>query len=141
MKFLLDTCVISEITKANPKMVVVNWLKNTGENTHYLSVLTIGEINRGILLLGDCEKASRLRGWFEGDLLKNFTGRFLPVDERVAFEWSRQKTAHQKSGRPRPEVDLLLAATAIVNGLTIATRNTADFDSLEVPVFNPWEYE
>ena len=141
MKFLLDTCVISEIIKPRPNPVVEHWIDKYDEKAFYLSVLTLGEINHGILLLGDSTKASRLRDWFENDLPERFAGRFIHVDKAIALEWSRQKAACKKSGRPRPEVDLLLAATAIVNGLTIATRNTADFDSLEVPVFNPWEYE
>jgi len=139
MKFLLDTCVISEITKPHPDKVVVDWLAKPGENTYFLSVLTLGEVNYGITLLGDGARASRLRDWFENILRKNFAGRFLHVDDRVALEWSRQKAVCKKSGHPRPELDLLLAATAVANGLTIATRNVSDFNGLDVSVFNPWK--
>ena len=139
MTYLLDTCVISEFVKPSPNPVVFDWVKNADEEALFISVMTLGEIEKGIILLGDTARARWLRDWFDNDIWERFHGRILPIDEAIAFEWGRQQAKFIKIGRPRPVVDLLLAATAISHGLAIATRNTADFDPLMVPVFNPWE--
>ena len=140
MNFLLDTCVISEFTKPFPDSVVVEWVMNgIDEDECYLSVLTLGEIVNGITLLDNHAKARRLRDWFANDLLERFDGRILHIDESIAIEWGRQKAMCKKSGNPRPAADLLIAATAMVNGLTIATRNVSDFSGLDVSIFNPWD--
>jgi len=139
MKFLLDTCVISEFVKPYPNPVVDNWLDQMEDDALYLSVLTLAEINYGITLLGDSAKARYLHDWLNHNLLGRFSSRLLHINKEVALEWSRQKAMCKKSGHPRPLIDLLLAATAMVNGLTIATRNVSDFNGLNVSIFNPWE--
>ena len=141
MNYLLDTCVISEFAKPKPNPVVVSWVRAADEDALFISVITLGEIKKGIIRLGDTACARYLREWFENDLKERFHNRTLYVDEAVALEWGRQSAVYEKKGYPRPTVDLLLAATAVVHSLTIATRNTSDFDTLIVPVFNPWEWD
>jgi len=139
MNYLLDTCVVSELVKPRPDPVVAKWVRANDENALFLSVMTLGELEKGIALLGETNRARWLRDWFDNDIWERFHGRILPIDEAIAFEWGRQQAKFIKIGRPRPVVDLLLAATAISHGMTIATRNTVDFAPLMVPVFNPWE--
>jgi len=138
MNYLLDTCVVSELIKPYPDSAVTNWVRDTDEDALYLSVMTLGEIEKGIALLGNTARMRYLRNWLNNDLWERFHERTLHIDEAVALEWGRQFALCEKNGRPRPVVDMLLSATAVTHGLTIATRNTSDFDSLVVPVFNPW---
>jgi hypothetical protein len=100
-----------------------------------LSVLTLGEIRKGIDLLIDDERKLRLLDWLEVELPAFFSSRILPVDAAVADRWGRLIA---QAGRPRPAIDSLLAATALTHGLRLVTRNSRDFDFLELEVINPW---
>jgi len=100
-----------------------------------LSVLTIGEIRKGIEGLADATRRQALSAWLDVELPGFFSGRILPIDVAVADRWGRLVGA---AGRPLPAIDSLLAATALVHGLTLATRNTQDFAGLPVPMVNPW---
>ena len=130
--FLLDTNVISELTKAKPHAVAVAWLRAADEC--YLSVLTIGELERGVRLLRDrdASRAAKIAEWVR-QLRVDYADQILPVDLDVVGAWSARPTT-----RTIPVVDSLLAATAIAHGLTIATRNAADFADSGASVFDPF---
>jgi predicted nucleic acid-binding protein len=130
--YLLDTNVVSELSKRAPAAQVVGWLG--GDPDCALSVLTIGELRRGIRMLRgrDPVRARRLDAWVD-ELHADYRTRVLPVDAAVAEEW-----AALPADRTLPVVDSLIAATARVHGLTIATRNVRDFAGLDVRVFNPF---
>jgi hypothetical protein len=124
--YLLDTCVISELTKLAPHRRVVEWLNQHEEQSYFLSVLTLGEIEKGITQLPESKKKKRIRSWFENEMLQRFAGRILDVDERVARVWGRIQGEAQRKGVPIPTIDALLAATAQAHSLKLVTRNNAD---------------
>ena len=135
MSWLLDTNVISELTRPTPHPGVVRWLGEL-EDEFFLSTLTLGEIHKGILDLPESARRRRLESWFDQEIRPWFAGRLLAVDERVALRWGRLLA---EAGRPLPAIDSLLAATALEHGLTLATRNTTDVARTGVSLFNPWE--
>ncbi len=105
----------------------------------YLSVLTLGEIRKGIAVLPAGPKRRNLERWLAHVLIERFDGRILPVDAGVADVWGRMQGATETKGRPLPTLDSLLAATALANGLTLVTRNSADFAGTGAEVLNPWD--
>lgn len=139
MRYLLDTCVISELVKKKPSRGVMQWLEQQEEHSLYLSVITFGELHKGIGRLQAGRKKRELLEWVEGQLSKRFTGRILEVDREVAARWGEISAAAEKAGRTVPVLDGLLAATALSSGLTFVTRNADDVRVTGVPVFDPWE--
>ena len=139
MTFLLDTCVISEMVKARPNQVVVRWIDSVEEGKLFLSVLSLGELEKGIAKLQDVSRKNVLREWLEQDLAERFAGRILPIDTSIAIAWGEMQGDAERSGNKLPVIDSLLAATAQTNGLTLATRNVVDFERCGSRVFNPWE--
>jgi predicted nucleic acid-binding protein len=135
--FLLDTCVISDAAR-NADAHLEQWLRSQSPLDLHLSVLSIGEIRKGIELLPTDKKREKLRAWLDHDLRAQFAGRLLEVTSDVALEWGRLTAVAQKSGRPLPVVDGLLLATAQAHGLTFATRNTKDVEGRGVAVLNPY---
>ena len=135
--FLLDTNVISELVRSRPDSQVQSWIRHTEEELLYLSVLTLGEIRKGIDSLRDDSRRLRLESWLAGDLALRFAGRILPVDAPVADRWGRLTAAVGRS-TPLSVIDGLLAATALHHNLTLVTRNTRDVAATKVPVINPW---
>jgi toxin FitB len=133
--WLLDTVAVSEPTKPNPSTPVTEWLAARRNESLYTSVLCIGEIRRGVERLAPGAKRTRLRSWLEADLPAWFGPRVLGIDLEVAQLWG-ELTANAE--RTVPVVDGLIAATALRHQLTIVTRNTRDFEALEVPVLDPW---
>jgi hypothetical protein len=138
LKFLLDTCVISELTRKQPACTVVNWIASQDELRLFLSVITLGEIEKGIGKLPDGHKRQALRQWLASDLPRRFAGRILPVDGETALRWGEISAEAEKKGHPVPVLDGLMAASALVHGLTLVTRNTADVAGTPVPVLDPW---
>lgn len=139
MSFLLDTCVISEMVKARPNLEVVRWIDSVEEGKLFLSVLTLGELEKGIAKLQDVSRKEVLQEWLEQDLAERFAGRILPIDMSVAVAWGKMQGEAERNGNKLPVIDALLAATAQTNGLTLATRNVVDFERCGSRVFNPWE--
>ncbi len=132
---MIDTNVLSELRRKSPDAGVVAWFTQRPPATLYLSVLTLGEIRKGIETVSDEVRRQVLIDWLETDLPTFFTGRLLPVDEAVADRWGRLVAA---AGRPLPAIDSLLAATALEHDLVLVTRNVKDFAGLPVQIFNPW---
>ena len=135
MSYLIDTHVISELRRKTPDAGVVSWFSDRPAASLYVSVLTLGEIRKGIDGINDPPRQQALRDWLELDLPTFFTGRVLPIDARVADRWGSLVAA---AGRPLAAIDSLLAATAIAHDLTLVTLNTREFDGLPVSLFNPW---
>ena len=138
MTFLLDTNIVSETMRKQPSAVVLDWVAAQVTESLFISALTLGELRRCALLLGEGKKRNALLRWIETGIKADFAGRILPVDTAVMERWAELQIATQKAGRRLPLMDSLLAATALAHGLTLATRNLADFKSAGVPLLDPW---
>ena len=135
MTYLLDTNVLSETRKRRPVPGVREWIASTPADLLFVSVLTLGEIERGIARIrerGDTAQASGLERWLR-DVEAGFAERIVPVTLRIAGVWGRQDLA-----QPIPVIDALIAATARVHGWIVVTRNTKDFERAGVQVLNPF---
>ena len=138
MSYLIDTNVLSELRRKKPDANVVAWFEERPATTLYISVLTLGEIRKGIEALEKSRRKHKLLDWLETSLPTFFAGRILPIDEEVADRWGRLLT---NAGRPLPAIDSLLAATALAHGLALVTRNVGDFPHPDLEIINPWETE
>lgn len=138
MRFLLDTNVLSEPARPQPEPSVLEWMRAQSSLDLAISVLTLGEIEKGITLLPSGRRRSALESWLASDLPRQFTGRVLAVDTDVALTWGRLSAEGRRVGRELPVIDGLLLATAAVHGLTLVTRNEGDCRNRGIPVFNPW---
>jgi predicted nucleic acid-binding protein len=138
MTWLLDTPVVSELIRATPKASVIDWLQSQDENDLFLSVLTLGELEKGIAKLSDSRRKTTLRKWVRTNLMTRFEERLLAVDRQVASRWGILIGTSERKGRPLPVIDSLIAATAIAHDLTVVSRNAADFERCGVPCLNPW---
>jgi toxin FitB len=136
--FLLDTNVISELVKPRPESKVTSWILHIDEKLLWLSVLTLGEIRKGVAPHPATARRLVLEGWLEIELSERFHGRILSIDESVADRWGRLSAEAISRKTLLPVIDGLLAATALHHNLTLVTRNTRDVESTGVPVFNPW---
>jgi len=137
--FLLDTNCISEMVAAKPDARVLAWLEAVDEGLLFLSVLTLGEIRKGVAQLPQSKRRSQLETWLEVELQARFSGRVLAVDAGVADRWGLLAAEAKSKGRPLSVVDGLLAATAIHHNLTIVSRNVQDFQHTATPVIDPWK--
>lgn len=138
MSFLLDTCVISELVRPTPNPSVLAWVRNCDEETLYLSVLTIGELEKGIAKLGDSVRKKKLESWVRHELAARFKDRILPLDLNVAARWGTLVGESERRGMPLPVIDSLLAATCLHHGLTVATCNKMVLERCGARCFNPW---
>ncbi|MCD6224137.1 MAG: type II toxin-antitoxin system VapC family toxin [Deltaproteobacteria bacterium] len=139
MNFLLDTCVISELTKTQQNKNVIDWVSSCTEDSLFLSSLTIGEIQEGISRLPVSQKKSTLQNWLDKKLFVRFDRRILSIDSMVAQKFGEILSTSEKNGYRLPAIDSLIAATAIVNNLTLVTRNTRNMVHSGVSLYNPWE--
>ena len=137
--FLLDTNIISELIKPKPEPRLVTWLSGTDETLLYLSVLTLGEIRKGIEALKQPARRVQLETWLDSELRLRFSGRILTVDDDVADRWGVIVGRAAARKIALPVIDGLLVATALHYNLTLVTRNSKDVVGTEVSVFNPWE--
>ena len=137
--FLLDTNCISEAVRVRPDPNVESWMRAVDQALLYLSVLTLGEIRKGLAGLAQGARRTRLETWLEIEVHARFSGRILPIDAAIADRWGLLAEEAKRKGKPLSTVDALLAATALHHNLTIVTRNVADFTGLSAPVLNPWE--
>lgn len=137
--FLVDTNCISELVRVKPEPRVMEWFDAADEGLLYLSVLTLGEIRKGLAQLSQSKRRTRLETWLDVELRARFAGRLLPVDEEVANRWGLLTARAKQEGKLLATIDGLLAATALHYDLTLVTRNVSDFAETQVPVLNPWE--
>jgi predicted nucleic acid-binding protein len=135
---LLDTCVVSELARPAPDPRVLAWLDRVDDGELRLSVLTLGEIQKGADLLDDGPRKARVEAWLD-ELRTTFAARILPVDEAVALRWGAISANSRRAGRVRPPIDSLLAATAACHQLKLVTRNVAGFEGTGVVIVNPWD--
>jgi predicted nucleic acid-binding protein len=138
VRLLLDTNVLSEVTRPAPDARVLDWLDGLDEDRSFISVVSIAEIRRGVALMDEGRKREALAEWLARDLPQRFEQRVLPVDEPVALAWGDLMGLAKRRGRGLSSMDGLIAATAIAQDLTLATRNTKDFEGFGIDVFDPW---
>ena len=139
MKYLLDTCAISELIKRRPNKKVLQWIQGCDEDAIYLSVLTIGEIQKGVAKLADSKRKAMIQQWLDHDLHNRFSGRIIPITEDIASTWGLVVAEAETKGKPIPSIDSLIVAIAISHNLTIITRNTEDMAGTGARLLNLWE--
>lgn len=137
MTYLLDTCVISETRAKKPDAGLVEWMSRQDSGSLYISAISIGEIKKGICLLGATKKARELLDWL-AKLQTAFGRRILSVNTSVAECWGRLLAENARAGRTRPAIDALIAATAKIDGHVLVTRNERDMQGMGVEVLNPF---
>ena len=140
MKYLVDTCVLSELAKSKPNANVVKWLKSHSKgNLFFVSVVTLGEIKEGIDTLPDEDpRKEKLRTWFEEQILEAHEGSIVDFDRQVALKWGEIKGMTNRMGRTRPDLDAQIAATAVVHDMTVLTRNVSDMEYTGAEVEDPF---
>jgi toxin FitB len=136
--FLLDTNVVSELVKPKPDVNVIHWMQATDETLLFLSVLTLGEIRKGITSLPHAARRVKLGAWLDMDLTLRFSRRILPIDQAVADRWGRLAGSPAVRKSPLPVIDGLLAATALEHNLTFVTRDAERLTATGTPFFDPW---
>lgn len=136
--YLVDTNVISELAKPSPQPAVRQWAQEVDPDSLFISVITVGELRKGIVLHPDPVRRARLDKWKREVLANWFAGRILDITDDIAERWGELSALSQQAGRPLPVLDLLLAASAAEHRLTIVTRNAAHFQGIGVDVLSPW---
>lgn len=139
MKYLLDTCVISELVAKHPSPQVVDFVDLLDSDDVYLSVITIGEIVKGVEKLSKSKRKQELHSWLKEDLLVRFDGRIIPLDTDVLMQWGVLVGRLEATGITLPAIDSLIAATTLTHKLTLVTRNVDDFNGTGIEIENPWE--
>lgn len=137
--FLLDTNCISELVRPQPEPRVLEWMEAADEALLYLSVLTVGEIRKGVAGLPQGKRRTRLETWLEVELQARFAGKIMPIDAAIADRWGLLAADAKRKGKALSVIDGLLAATALHHNLTVVSRNVGDFMNTPVQVLNPWE--
>jgi toxin FitB len=137
MSYLLDTNIISELVKKTPTESVLKWVDTIDNEKLYISVITLGEIRKGVAGINNSERQKKISHWLEVELPEYFEERILNIDTKVADMWGRLQS--KKKGHTLPAIDGLIAATAHVHNLTLVTRNTKDFIQTSIEMLNPWE--
>jgi toxin FitB len=140
LNFLLDTNVLSEARRPEPDRRVLQWLDELDEDRAFISVVSLAEIRRGVALMEDGRRRAALADWLVRDLPDRFAGRILDIGQKTAFAWGDLMAKAKRRGIGLASMDGLLAATALAHDLTLATRNTKDFQNLGVMLFDPWEH-
>ena len=138
MSYLLDTCVISELARPAPNAAVIEWVASQSEDELYISVLTLGELEKGIAKLPLSDRRIHLENWVRKSLTQRFHSRLLPIDAPVASRWGAMAGGAEWKGQPLPVIDALLAATSHHHDLIVATRNTRGFERCGARCINPW---
>ena len=139
MNYILDTNVISELVARKPNSKVIAWLEKVDPDNIYLSVITLGEIKKGIEKLPASKRKNTLESWFKEELLIRFHTRILSLDLPVLLTWGKLTARLEKAGNPLPAIDSLLAATALQAEFTLVTRNTGDFQLAGISLYDPWK--
>jgi predicted nucleic acid-binding protein len=138
MKWLLDTCAISELVSRKPDRKVIEWIDSIDSDSLYLSVITIAEIRKGIEKLPDSKCRDAIHNWLTEDLFLRFKDRLVPLDAGVMLTWGILTGRLEREGTRMSAIDSLIAATALHHDFTLVTRNVEHFFNSQVKVFNPW---
>jgi tRNA(fMet)-specific endonuclease VapC len=138
MTYLLDTCLISELVAKQPNQQILDWLDAQIPQTLYLSIITLGEIAKGISKLPSSQRKDSLNIWLNTTLPNRFVGRILGMDIKTMLLWGELVGNLEQQGRPLPALDSLIAAIALQNSLSLVTRNESDFAGTGVLIVNPW---
>ncbi|MBD2135373.1 type II toxin-antitoxin system VapC family toxin [Sphaerospermopsis sp. FACHB-1094] len=138
MTYLLDTCLISELVAKQPNQKVLDWVDAQIPETLYLSVITIGEIARGICKLTPSKRKESLTTWLNETLPNRFEHRILTLDVSTMVLWGNLVGQLEQNGRPLPAMDSLIAAIALQHSISLVTRNEKDFAGTGVVIINPW---
>ncbi|MBT4292570.1 type II toxin-antitoxin system VapC family toxin [bacterium] len=139
MKYLLDTCVVSELVKNIPDQKVKSWFRSVKEEDLFISAVTIGEIVKGTERLPQGKRKEEFIKWMNIGVINRFKNRIIDFDLEVAAVWGRIQANSEDLGRKMPAIDGQIAASAIANNLTVVTRNKSDMEISGVRLFNPWE--
>lgn len=137
MNYLLDTCVISELVKLSPDERVIDWINSTPNERLFLSVITIGEVRKGLTKLPNSKKKNQLTNWLN-TLLEDYQSRIYSIDLTVAENWGIIQGKAENDGNPIASVDAMIASVAYTYNLILVTRNEKDFISSNVTILNPW---
>lgn len=139
MAYLLDTCAISEMVAVKPNANVLSWFQSQTEKTLFLSIITVGEIEKGIYQLPVSKKRTLLETWLFDELVPNFQGRILDINRKLMTTWAKMTADLKTKGIIRPSFDSLIEAAALHHQLILVTRNVKNFQSSQVTILNPWE--
>jgi hypothetical protein len=137
LSYLLDTCVLSELSKKNPAPGVLHWFESIPQEELFISVLTLGEMRYGIGKLHDDRKKNDLFAWFES-LREVYEESTLDVGSEIAVRWGAEKARIEKKGKPVSVIDGLIALTVLHHDLYLVTRNVSDFSGFDIEIINPW---
>lgn len=138
MKYLLDTCVLSELVRTKPEARVLTWINARAESDLYVAAMTLAELRRGVARLPASRRKTDLGVWLE-QLQAGFAERILPFTSETAAYWGEMCARCEAGGRTMAAFDSIIAATAVEHGLVLVTRNDRDFMAALPVVFNPWE--
>jgi predicted nucleic acid-binding protein len=136
--FLLDTNIPSELMRVQPQQEIQAWIATQRPSTLFISVVSLGELRKGIALRSLDKRRNQLETWFETEIPRLFSGRILPVTRSIAELWGTLEAKRERAGRPLHVPDAQIAATALEHDLTLVTRNEKDFVDLGLTIFNPW---
>ncbi len=139
MKYLLDTCVISELIAKQPNPGVLEWIDTIDEDGIYLSVITVGEIIKGIEKLPNSKRRQELKDWLENELLIRFQDNLIELDVNILIQWGKLNARLESSEKRLPVLDTFIAATALEHDLILVTRNETDFKGTGIEILNPWK--
>ena len=139
MRYLLDTCAISELVARRPNQQVIDWIDGLDPEAVHLSVITIGEIRKGIEKLLDSKRKSMLQEWLLDELIVRFHDRILPIDLDVILVWGQMIGRLELIGKKMAAMDSLIAAIALSKNLRLVTRNEDDFKHAGIQIVNPWK--
>ena len=138
MKYLLDTCTISEFSKPYPDKNVSGWLMSISPERLFLTSITVGEIRKGLAKLPNSKRKVRISEWIN-TLLEQYETRIIPIDLPVAENWGEHQGISENEGKPISTIDGLIASIARVHNLILVTRNERDFENCNVSILNPWK--
>jgi|YNPBryunderm2012_1023409.scaffolds.fasta_scaffold26874_2 tRNA(fMet)-specific endonuclease VapC len=141
MNYLLDTNIISELISKQPDQAVIDWIDQLDPRAVFISVITVGEIRKGIEKLPLSERRERMRMWLENDLLIRFAGNIAPITTDVMLTWGALVGRLENEGKPMPAIDSLIAAIVLQGNYVLVTRNDEDFKHTGIPIINPWKLE
>ena len=138
MKYLLDTCVVSETRRREPNTNLMNWLAERKAADLFISVVTLGELRKGACSLKEASRRQVLEKWIDEDVATSFSGRILSFERSIADQWGRLMGEGIAKGLTPSVTDSMLAATALARGMAIVTRNVSDFQFEGLQVVNPF---